>query len=49
VTNTVTNQSGEALVAPASRRAIRQKILLAIEKQTDVKVETVLFPDLTVQ
>jgi len=49
VTNTVTNQSGEALVAPASRRAIRQKILLAIEKQTDVKIETVLFPDLTVQ
>jgi flagellar basal body-associated protein FliL len=49
VTNTVTNQSGEALVADSSRRAIRQKILLAIRKDTDVKVEAVLFPDLTVQ
>jgi flagellar basal body-associated protein FliL len=49
VTNTVTNESGEQLVAGASRRAIREKILLAIEKQTDVKVQAVLFPDLTVQ
>lgn len=49
VTNTVTNESGEVLIAPKTRTAIRQKILLAIEKQTDVKVEAVLFPDLTVQ
>jgi flagellar basal body-associated protein FliL len=49
VTNTITNQNGEALVATASRRAIRQKILDAIRKQTDVKIESVLFPDLTVQ
>jgi flagellar basal body-associated protein FliL len=49
VTNTVTNESGEQLVGTSSRRAIRQKILLAIEKQTDVKVDAVLFPDLTVQ
>jgi flagellar FliL protein len=49
VTNTVTNQAGEALVAAKTRAAIRHQILLAIQKQTDVKVEAVLFPDLTVQ
>jgi flagellar basal body-associated protein FliL len=49
VTNTVTNQTGEALVGASSRRAIRKKILVEIGKQTDVKVESVLFPDLTVQ
>jgi flagellar basal body-associated protein FliL len=49
VTNTITNQNGEALVGTGSRRAIRSKILDAIRKQTDVKVESVLFPDLTVQ
>jgi flagellar FliL protein len=49
VTNAVTNQSGEALVDAHSRLAIRHQILAAITKQTDVKVESVLFPDLTVQ
>jgi flagellar basal body-associated protein FliL len=49
VTNAVTNQSGEALVDPGSRRALRRQILLGIDKQTDVKVQAVLFPDLTVQ
>jgi hypothetical protein len=49
VTNTVTNQAGEALVAAKTRAAIRRQILAAIQKQTDVKVEAVLFPDLTVQ
>jgi flagellar basal body-associated protein FliL len=49
VTNLVTDQSGETLVSPQGRKAIRQKILLAIRRQTDIKVEAVLFPDLTVQ
>jgi flagellar FliL protein len=49
VTNTVTNTSGESLVAASGRRSIRQKILLQIRKETDVKVDAVLFPDLTVQ
>jgi hypothetical protein len=49
VTNTVTNQSGETLVGDSSRRALRQRMLLAIRKDTDVKVEAVLIPDLTVQ
>ncbi len=49
VTNTITNQSGEALIDPASRTALRRRILQSIERQTDVKVEAVLFPELTVQ
>jgi flagellar FliL protein len=49
VTNTVTNQSGETLVSGSGRKAIRQKILSAIRRDTDVKVESVLIPDLTVQ
>jgi flagellar basal body-associated protein FliL len=49
VTNTITNQSGETLVTGAGRKAIRQKMLLAIRRDTDVKVESVLIPDLTVQ
>ncbi|HEX3517462.1 MAG TPA: flagellar basal body-associated FliL family protein [Solirubrobacteraceae bacterium] len=49
VTNTVTNQSGEALVNSHGRLEIRHEILAAITKQTDVKVEAVLIPELTVQ
>ena len=49
VTNSITNQSGEALVSGPARHAIRQKILLAIQKGTDLKIESVLIPDLTVQ
>lgn len=49
VTNTVTNQSGEALVNSHSRTELRHEILAAITKQTDLKVEAVLIPELTVQ
>jgi len=49
VTNAVTNENGEALVTSSSRKAIRDRILGAIRRQTDVKVSAVLFPDLTVQ
>jgi flagellar basal body-associated protein FliL len=49
VTNTVTNQNGSALVSSQSRNAIKHRILTAIDHQTDVKVEAVLFPELTVQ
>ena len=49
VTNAVTNQSGEALVSNQGRAAIKRQILKAIAAQTDVKVEAVLIPDLTVQ
>jgi flagellar protein FliL len=49
VTDTITNQNGETLVSEKGRRAIKHQIQQAITKRTDVKVEAVLFPDLTVQ
>jgi flagellar protein FliL len=49
VTNVVTNQNGETLVTNGGRNAVKHQILEDIDKQTDVKVEAVLFPDLTVQ
>jgi flagellar basal body-associated protein FliL len=49
VTNTVTGQSGGTLVSSQGRNSIKHRILLSIQHQTDVKVEAVLFPELTVQ
>ncbi len=49
VTNAVTNQSGETLISNQGRAGVKRQILKAIGAQTDVKVEAVLFPDLTVQ
>lgn len=49
ITNVVTGQPTGALVAERGRGRIRKEILQDIEKQTDVKVESVLIPDLTVQ
>src|SRR5580704_13937091 len=49
VTDAVTNQNGETLVSESGRRAVKHQILKTIQKQTDVKVESVLMPDLTVQ
>jgi flagellar FliL protein len=49
VTNAVTDQNGETLVSTSGRKAVRTQILRAIRQQTDVKVDAVLFPDLTVQ
>ena len=49
ITNVVTNQSGSALVTDQGRVRVKHQILAAIKKQTDVKVTSVLFPDLTVQ
>jgi flagellar basal body-associated protein FliL len=49
ITNAVTNQNGETLVSEQGRRTIKHQIVAQIAKQTDVKVEAVLFPDLTVQ
>ena len=49
VTNTITNQNGETLISGQGRAVIKHKILQAIAQETDVKVEAVLFPDLTVQ
>lgn len=49
VTNVVTGKSSEALIHESGRTTIRQDILHAIEKETEVKVESVLFTGLTVQ
>jgi flagellar basal body-associated protein FliL len=49
VTDAVTNQNGETLVTNNGRNAVKHQILAAIQKQTDVKVEAVLIPDITVQ
>ena len=49
VTNAITNQNGETLVTEQGRKAIKHQILATITRETDVKVEAVLIPDLTVQ
>ncbi|MGD1055920.1 MAG: flagellar basal body-associated FliL family protein [Solirubrobacteraceae bacterium] len=49
VTNAITNQNGETLVTEQGRKALKHQILQAITKETDVKVEAILIPDLTVQ
>jgi hypothetical protein len=49
VVNAVTGQRGGMLVSAGGRRLIRHRILTAIEHETDVKVQSVLFPELTVQ
>jgi len=49
VTNLMTNESSTALSSDGGRNQVKREILAAIRKQTDVKVQDVLFPDLTVQ
>jgi flagellar basal body-associated protein FliL len=49
VTNLMTNESSGELTTESGRRAAKHQILAAIRQQTDIKVEQVLFPDLTVQ
>lgn len=49
ITNVVTGQPTGTLVEERGRTKVRQEILQDIKKQTDVKVESVLIPDLTVQ
>ena len=49
VTNTITGQNGGTLTSSQGRSSIKHRILTSIDRQTDVKVEAVLFPELTVQ
>lgn len=49
ITNAITNQNGETLVSEKGRKSIKQQILATIGRETDVKVEAILIPDLTVQ
>ena len=49
VTDTVTGQSGSTLISSQGRNSIKHRILASVQRQTDVKVDAVLFPELTVQ
>ncbi len=49
VTNVITGQTGSTLVSNHGRETIKRQILAAIRKHTDVKVEAVLLPEVTVQ
>jgi flagellar FliL protein len=49
VTNLMTNESSTTLSGDGGRNRVKGEILAAIKQKTDVKVQEVLFPDLTVQ
>ncbi len=49
VTDTLTGLSGGTLTSSQGRTSAKHRILEAIDHQTDVKVEGVLIPELTVQ
>jgi flagellar FliL protein len=49
ITDDVTNATAEELVDGKHRAELQEQILKDLRKKTDVKVEEVLFPDLTVQ
>ncbi len=49
VTDTLTGQNGGTLVSSDGRDSFKHRILGSILHQTDIKVEAVLFPELTVQ
>ena len=49
ITDTLTDAADHDLIEREGREQIKKKIKLAIKKHTDVHVEDVLFPDVTVQ
>lgn len=49
VTSIISGQEGSTLESDGGRRGIQKEIAADIRKQTDVKVESVLIPDFTVQ
>src|ERR1700712_2588761 len=49
ITGVLTDATDKDLIEEKGREALKDKILKALKKQTDVKVEHVLFSDLTVQ
>jgi flagellar basal body-associated protein FliL len=49
ITEDLTNANDQQLVDGHKREELQKKILKDLNKKTDVKVEEVLFPDLTVQ
>src|SRR3954465_5958100 len=49
ITDVLTDATDKDLIDPKLRDGLKEKVLKAIEKETDVKVDKVLFSDLTVQ
>ncbi len=49
ITDTLTDAADHELIKREGREQIKKKVLGAIKKHTDVHVEEVLFPDVTVQ
>jgi flagellar basal body-associated protein FliL len=49
ITEDLTNANDQQLIDADKREELQHKILKDLNKKTDVKVEEVLFPDLTVQ
>jgi flagellar basal body-associated protein FliL len=49
ITDELTNASDHELIQREGRTKIKKRILEAIKKHTDVHVEEILFPDVTVQ
>jgi flagellar FliL protein len=49
ITDDLTDATDQQLIDGKKRAALQDKILKDLKKKTDVKVEKVLFPDLTVQ
>ena len=49
ITDTLTDASDRDLIDREGREQVKKKILKAIKKHSDVHVEEVLFPDVTIQ
>ena len=49
ITNELTDSTDRELIGHEGREKIKKRILVSIKKHTDVPVEEVLFPDVTVQ
>jgi flagellar basal body-associated protein FliL len=49
ITDDLTDAKDVDLIDPRARARMQDKILRDVKKQTDVKVEKVMFPDVTVQ
>jgi flagellar basal body-associated protein FliL len=49
ITDDLTNAKAEEVIDREGREHLQEKILKDLKKKTDVKVEEVLFPDVTVQ
>jgi flagellar FliL protein len=49
ITDDVTNATDAQLIDAGKRESLEKKILKDLKRKTDVKVEDVLFPDVTVQ